>query len=540
MLRRLVAASDHSAQVHNLCKPMSRPESNRRRSITSIAIGLIALACCALMGLNIWLAVRARQVAIDQSAVHSENLARAVAGKMDGIMADVDHAISAIQFELQRTDLSKTTVDKIQPVLVNYVSQMEQLRGLFVYDSDGKWIVNSEPDWDKNANNSDREYFKFHRDSSSESLHIGPPIISRSSNRWVIPLSKRINREDGTFGGVILATLDIANINLFFDSFNINKNGGITLVRTDGVVIARRPYIERELGISLAGAPGFQPTLARRSGSVQVISPLDGKQRVVGFQHLERQNIVAVASLYKGDVLEEWLSATIWQTSLVLLACLAFVGAGAYVVILISRISNSAARLEILRDELTLANSALLLVSREDGLTGLTNRRYLDESLKVLLSLSTRNKRPIAILMIDVDDFKKYNDLRGHGAGDDCLKMIASALRGVIRRPADIAARYGGEEFVLVLPDTDEDGARLIGEAARLAVSSLRLEHPESKNKLVSISVGVAAGVPIEGRSDPNFLLESADKAMYFAKKSGKNKVVVASELRSRIACSAM
>jgi diguanylate cyclase (GGDEF)-like protein len=159
-----------------------------------------------------------------------------------------------------------------------------------------------------------------------------------------------------------------------------------------------------------------------------------------------------------------------------------------------------------------------------DALTGLENRRGFDTALRREWQRNARAGAPLAILMIDVDYFKNFNDRFGHPAGDEVLRRVAAELRATIRRAEDTAARYGGEEFALILSVTNAEDAALLAERARATVEALAIPHPESPAGVVTISVGVAVAVPIYDAS-PMTLVSAADGALYLAKAAGRNCV---------------
>jgi len=159
-----------------------------------------------------------------------------------------------------------------------------------------------------------------------------------------------------------------------------------------------------------------------------------------------------------------------------------------------------------------------------DGLTGLLNRRALDDALEREVARSTRDHTPISLLMIDVDRFKAYNDIYGHPAGDSCLKALAECITASLKRPADVAARYGGEEFVVILPNTDDDGAYQVAESLRLALKQRQLPHKGSDRQIVTVSVGIASYGAREPRRRPAELLLRADEALYTAKEVGRDR----------------
>jgi diguanylate cyclase (GGDEF)-like protein len=174
--------------------------------------------------------------------------------------------------------------------------------------------------------------------------------------------------------------------------------------------------------------------------------------------------------------------------------------------------------------ELFSARQALQEEAVRDKLTGIPNRRSFDTALEREWRRAQRLKVPLSLLMIDVDVFKKYNDLYGHQAGDDCLAMVARALVGGPRRAGDLVARYGGEEFVVLLFHTPRDDAAGIAERLRQSVQALGIPHEEAPAGVVSISVGGATCIPDQDGL-PETLLRAADTALYQAKADGRNRV---------------
>lgn len=163
-----------------------------------------------------------------------------------------------------------------------------------------------------------------------------------------------------------------------------------------------------------------------------------------------------------------------------------------------------------------------------DGLTGIPNRRSFDAALAREWRRLARADKPLSVVLIDVDHFKQFNDTYGHGEGDACLKAVAQALVGTLKRPSDMAARYGGEEFVLLLPEANIEGAKATAEAARAAVAALNIPHAQSSAAAhVTVSLGVAQIVPTDG-PHPQLIVEAADRQLYIAKKGGRNRVQAA------------
>lgn len=177
--------------------------------------------------------------------------------------------------------------------------------------------------------------------------------------------------------------------------------------------------------------------------------------------------------------------------------------------------------------------SRLSELALRDQLTGLPNRRAFDETLKTEWERARDSGSPLSILMIDVDRFKAYNDTYGHPAGDECLAQVASALQAVVRT-GDTVARFGGEEFAVLLPHTDEAGAKVTAEKLRAAVVALQKEHLGSELGIVTVSVGAAGLVP--ERDDPScgaLIVEAADQSLYRAKAEGRNRVARSADVLS-------
>lgn len=172
-------------------------------------------------------------------------------------------------------------------------------------------------------------------------------------------------------------------------------------------------------------------------------------------------------------------------------------------------------------------NNELARIARQDALTGLANRRCFDERLVQEWERSLRGGHELALLFIDVDHFKRYNDSYGHSAGDGCLASVAGAIARSLCRPADLASRYGGEEFVVLLPETDVAGAREVAERIQAAVDAMQLMHAASPTAgHVTVSIGLTARVPASGLAQA--LVDAADSALYAAKHAGRHRIVSA------------
>lgn len=167
-----------------------------------------------------------------------------------------------------------------------------------------------------------------------------------------------------------------------------------------------------------------------------------------------------------------------------------------------------------------------------DGLTSLANRRHFDERLTEEWARARRDGTPLSLLMVDVDQFKTFNDQYGHQTGDDCLRAVARVLASHARRPADLAARYGGEEFAVLMPNTDADGCQQLGEDIRAALQALAIPHAKNPpSRRVTASLGGSTNMPSVGNAECTSLVEAADRALYAAKEQGRNRLVMSGQV---------
>lgn len=184
--------------------------------------------------------------------------------------------------------------------------------------------------------------------------------------------------------------------------------------------------------------------------------------------------------------------------------------------------------LNLEKDSLEARNNRLKTLASKDGLTGIANRRSFDERLQEEWQRAERSHTYLAVLLIDVDFFKPYNDFYGHQQGDECLQSLAKALDSAVGRVGDFVARYGGEEFVIILPNADTQHAFDFAEKVRQKIEALKLPHEKSPvSDVLTVSIGVASAIPGQGDyAESEILLRHADRALYQAKSDGRNRVI--------------
>ena len=490
-------------------------------------MAFVAIVCFTLVAIDCWNSWHAREVQLRQMSVATENLARAMAQQADDAIKKADTALVGIVERVEHDGTGPAAVERLRKVLAMRVAELPQLDGMHIYDENGNWVANSRQGPPQNLNNAGREYFLFHRSHEERGPHIGVPVKSRTTGELLVPVSRRINHADGSFAGVALATIDVDFFMKFYDSLDIGEAGAVGLVLENGTMVTRRPYSVEMVGKNVAGAEFFRTYVARGpAGTAYIKSAQDGVTRLNSFRRLANYPVFVTAALSKDEILVAWWRETLWHTGGVILltALVGFVG-WRLVKQMELRI-HAEGELRQPRDALETLNKTLNTLAMEDGLTGLANRRQFDVTLDTEFSRATREASTLALILIDVDCFKQYNDIYGHAAGDECLQSIGRTVASLAsRRPGDLAARYGGEELAVLLPHTDVAGAAVLAERIRSAVQALKIVHAGAADGFVTLSAGVDALSPVPGKGQPKELIQAADKALYAAKTGGRNRV---------------
>jgi diguanylate cyclase (GGDEF)-like protein len=269
---------------------------------------------------------------------------------------------------------------------------------------------------------------------------------------------------------------------------------------------------ESDLGKDLSDTPNVRRFIQERSGTFIGTAAIDGVQRLYTFNHIDSLPLILSVSLSTEDVFAAWNKKAFIIALVTVILCCAVV-----------RLAGLFQR--ELRRRLR-AETKLYQMARTDDLTGLPNRRAFRETLEREWRQAIRSGSLLSLLYIDVDFFETFNDRYGHGKGDEVLQALATVLDANIRRPRDIAARHGGEEFAVILPETDETGARLIAETLRRAVIALGYPHERSPHGVVTISIGAVTVQPPRGSAIAS-LMQAADKGLYKAKAAGRNQLCV-------------
>ena len=490
-------------------------------------MAFVAIVCLGLLAIDGWNSWQSRTMQLRQMNVAASNLARAMAQQANDTLKAADSALVGIVERVEHDGTGPAAVERLRKVLAAQVDEFPQLDGLHIYDHDGNWVANSRRTPPQNLNNAAREYFIFHRTHEDRGPHIGIPVKSRTSGELLVPVSRRINHADGSFGGVALATIDVDFFMKFYDSLDIGEAGAVALVLDNGTMMTRRPFVAEMVGRDMRDTGLFRAYAAQGgAGSAFIKSAQDGTMRLNSFRRLEDYPLFVSAALSKDETLAGWWQETLWHTAGVAVLALVVGFVGWRLVKQFELQVKTEDELRHARDALETLNKTLNTLAMEDGLTGLANRRQFDVTLDNEFGRAMRNASTLALIMMDVDCFKQYNDIYGHAAGDECLQTIGRTVAKIAgHRPGDLAARYGVEELAVLLPNTDVAGAAVLAERIRSAVRDLNIEHAGTTDGFVTLSAGVDALSPSAKKEQPKELIQAADKALYAAKAGGRNRV---------------
>lgn len=414
----------------------------------------------------------------------------------------------------------------LELVARSQLANLSEVNGLFISDAKGRYLLNTNRPV-PNLNNSDREYFQHHKNSDSPELFIGKPIKGKTTGEWVITLSMRISGPDNEFLGVALATMNVQRFVSEYDGIPLGDQGIIVLAKRDGTVLARSQSDAQTYVTNISKSPMLQQVNAGNwRGTVSLTSIIDGVPRVYGFDASRSYPVLVAVAIPEREALATWRKRSWSMGAVTAIAVLIVAAMGVFIWLALGKQAVMETNLQRAHESLREANQALEIKAAEDGLTGLANRRQLDESLSSTFNRAKQSGVTLAFALIDVDHFKRYNDTYGHPAGDQALIELANVMRSRVRKATDLVARYGGEEMALILPGADTAAASHIAEEIRKEIELRSILHEGSPFGHVTVSIGVVAAIPGQHFDEPNQMVMSADQALYEAKRKGRNQVV--------------
>lgn len=472
------------------------------------------LAVLAIVAIVTFLLMRERS-SVEQAAARSaSNIVQLIESDIVRNVELYDLSLQGLIWAVQRPELLAVPVELRQQILFNQAVTAPVRGDILWLDAKGDVVADSTSSIPRQANFADSKDFQQHRDNPDLGLVIGQPFKARLGDLdWCISFSRRISGPHGEFLGVAAGALRLSYFSTLFQRLDIGTDSSINLMNTDGALLVRQPGSpdEPKIGQNYSDRPNFQRMRADVSGTFAGVSTRTGKERLFTFARVGDLPLIVIVAHSADEVFESWRRTAVLVSVATGVLCIGIL----WLTLLLGR--------ELRRRQS--AEQGLAALAATDSLTGLANRRRLDQVLRQEWARSLRNARPLAVLMVDVDHFKAFNDRHGHPGGDAALRQVAAAIASSIRRPADLAARYGGEEFLVVLPETELPGALLLAERIRAAVEALPPFGADTAP--VTVSIGIGCHTP-GAQQDLATLLGDADEALYRAKGNGRNRVEAA------------
>ncbi|MDN7719547.1 bifunctional diguanylate cyclase/phosphodiesterase [Burkholderia gladioli] len=485
--------------LRNLAAQARLPHARKTRRRALFAIPLLGVLALALL----W-AVIVMRLSVEKESAYREAAASAA------ILSTAleQHTIKAIHQVDQITRFVKFEFEK-SPDHFNLASTVEKgvvpsdtLIQVSLVNAQGQLLANTAETHPKPLDLSDREHFQVHASHNDDELYISRPVLGRVSGQWTLQMTRRLNGPDGKFAGVVVVSEDPSYFTSdFYNNAAIGKEGVIAVVSDTGAVLARRTGSAGNAAGTFS-ATGVYPIAERVSGTYA--DPIDGTLRIVSYRHLDGYPLGVLVGLSQAEELADYnhtRNVYLLMTSFITLAMLAFFGVATGLI-----------------GKLLGREREMTQLAEYDLLTGLANRYTTLRGLRNDVAQPSSLKR-LAILFIDLDNFKTVNDTLGHNAGDIVLQMTAARLSDAVEAEGTLA-RIGGDEFVVVVKGDDAERR-----AVRLAESVIRMFGKpfdvRGSTFVLHASIGIALhSVANESEID---LLKKADLAMYSAKDAGKN-----------------
>lgn len=452
-----------------------------------------------------------RQDARERAVQTSKNL-------LQILETDIARNIALYDLSLQGAvdNLRAPGIDEISPalrqlILFGRAATARDMGVMIILDENADIVADLDSLPPRRGNYADRDYFRAHKARAGLGLFVGQPLISRLTGERMLPFSRRISKPDGSFGGVVMGSIKLSFFTQQFSQVDLGRDGAINLYLEDGTRIVRQPYVEPDIGQNIAGTPIFKGFLRERSGRFVDTSERDGIERLSTFTRVGDLPMILNVALSTHEIELQWRKKALILGGIVLVLC----GFAIRLSLLFGR--------ELLRREAVQRDLERLSVT--DALTGLPNRRAFEAAESRLWDEASQSGKPLALLLIDADHFKRFNDRYGHQVGDQVLQILAQGLSASVQRPHDFVSRIGGEEFVILLAETDQESASRVAATVHAQVATLALPSAGIGAGAITVSIGLASATPALGQPGHRAeLYRLADAALYEAKAGGRNQ----------------
>ena len=471
-------------------------------------VGLIFAIGLFLIAVGLVVVSELKKKTLSDERDQSLNLVRALALDVGRALADVDATLQAIGQTLEASYFHEATDELRWPLLFGAQREHPTISHIRILNQFGDVVYTKK----KNAASTvgDQLAVLYHTHARHDDLHMGP-VVDIGSGKHAFHLSRRFEKQ-GQFAGVIVAEVPSAFVELAFLSIKTERSSILSLVYNDDRIAVRVKDGVVSRGQLVRNSSVMSKIGGQLEGFIDDTSLVDGVRRVYAHAAVGKYGL----RLFYGQSLRE-IELKFWSNVQWLMIIVGLIASVMFVIAwCLGREFRT--RIEI--------EAQLEKQVNYDGLTKLSNRRRLDAVMSEEWNRGARSGTPLAMLMIDADYFKKYNDYYGHPIGDRLLQLLAEQVGLTARRAGEVAARFGGEEFAVILPGLSSREAWQRAEDLRSRIEALAIEHHDHPRGIVTVSIGVASLVPEAKVGGPDDLVVCADLALYDAKGLGRNRVV--------------
>jgi diguanylate cyclase (GGDEF)-like protein len=508
--------------------PFENPSAGGRGGVLAglwwaVLGGFVVLA---LLGLIAGVILQLRQDVWGRTEQSSRNLTVALARDITRNIALYDLSLKATLEALSMPEVLRAPPPLRQLALFGGATGAEHLGSLLVLNAAGEVVAASTSPVPANLDLADRDYFQAQIAAPGVEPFVSRAFASRlRGGDPTIAISRRISAADGSFGGIVVGSLRLTFFNELFAKLDLGPDSSVTILRTDGRIVARHPNRPQDMNVDLSGSPTFARFLPTEEGIFIGTAALDGVERLYAFRHIPRTPLILVVGVATRTITAQWLGRAVVTGAILglLVLCMLF---------MCFLVSREIRRRRAAERAAVLAARQLGEMANTDALTEVANRRRFNAQFGAEIDRAQREGGCLSLLSVDIDHFKSYNDLYGHLKGDECLRAVARAVQAACRGPGNLLARMGGEEFAVLLPDTPGGDAEMMAAAVIAGVRRAKLPHRgNAATGFVTVSVGIASwegGTGLEREMIPGELLGEADRALYAAKRRGRNQAVAA------------